>query len=131
MQLSLKLELYRYPSLSIANLLHLFIILRTVSVSAPSGGSIPAPLTRVKCKPEVISAKRDLRSGREVEDITLGSPDFSARLIGDPEVAVEDDLHLVVGVVVDERYASRMISLHTNHLPCHASCEGDVPFSCR
>lgn len=50
----------------------------------------------------VISGEGDLRALWEVEDVALDGLDAGAGLVLDVEVALDDDLHLVVGVLVHE-----------------------------
>ena len=59
------------------------------------------PLPDEKSKPKIVRLKRNLRALGEVKHVALGRVHFLARLVRDVEAAVDDDLHLVVGVLVD------------------------------
>jgi len=60
-------------------------------------------LTNVERQAKVLGRERDLAALGEVEHITLDGVHLVARLVGNIEVAVNDDLHLIVVVAVDER----------------------------
>jgi hypothetical protein len=56
-------------------------------------------------KTEVLSSEGDFGSLWEVEDIPLLGLNLLAGLVADGELAINNDLHLIVGVLVDERGA--------------------------
>lgn len=61
--------------------------------------------TYVECQSIRRRGKSNLRTLGEVKDITRFGSDFLTGLVGDFVFALEDDLHFVVGVLVDERGA--------------------------
>lgn len=58
--------------------------------------------TYVECQSIRRRGKSNLCTLGEVKDVTRLSSDFLTGLVGDLEFALEDDLHFVVGVLVDE-----------------------------
>lgn len=62
-------------------------------------------ITYVERQPVVVRRERDLSPLGEIKHISRAGSDLLARFIRDFELALEDDLHLVVGVGVDERGA--------------------------
>lgn len=64
---------------------------------------IPISLTTVESQPIVVSGECDLGPLGEVEDISGNGMHLVARLVGDIKTALEDDLHLVIGVLVYQR----------------------------
>lgn len=67
--------------------------------------AIPPPLPTVKPQPALLRLKSDDTPLGKEKHISLCRFDALSALIGDFKVAVDDDLHLVVGVGVDERGA--------------------------
>jgi len=65
------------------------------------------PLSNEEPKPKVIRRESDLRPLGEVQHISLGGMHFLASLVRDIEAPVDNDLHLMVGVLVDKRRAWR------------------------
>lgn len=63
------------------------------------------PLARIERQAIILRRERNLRALRKEEHISRLSLNLLARLIGDGERALNDDLHLVVRVRVDERGA--------------------------
>jgi len=76
-------------------------------VTDPSPGSRRTllPLSGVEGVAVVVSRERDLAALWEVEDISRYRVHLVARLVTDVEAALEDDLHLVIRVLVDQRRA--------------------------
>lgn len=59
--------------------------------------------THVECQTIRLGRKGNLRSLGEIEHIAGTGSDLLACLIRDLELPLQDDLHLIVGVGVDER----------------------------
>lgn len=76
--------------------------LKSISTNFPAKADM---ITYVERQPVVVRRERDLRPLGEIKHISGGGSDLLARFIRDFELALEDDLHLVVGVGVDERGA--------------------------
>jgi hypothetical protein len=67
--------------------------------------TIPLPLPNKKPQSKIIRLKHNLTPLRKEKHIPLLSLHFLARLVADVEVAVDNNLDLVVGVGVFERCA--------------------------
>lgn len=73
--------------------------------------SVRAPLrpgikeTHKKCQPVRRRCERYLRALGEVEHVARSRRHLLARLVGDFKLALEDDLHFIVGIFVNQRGA--------------------------
>ena len=76
------------------------------------------PLPNKEPKTEVVRLKCDLRTLGEVEHIALGRVHLLARLVRNIKAAVDNDLHLVVGVLVDKGSTCRKEWSGQSHLSC-------------
>lgn len=64
--------------------------------------SILLPLPTEEPKPKIVRLKRNFRALGEIKHISFSSVHFLARLVRNVKAAVDDNLHLVVCVLVDE-----------------------------
>jgi hypothetical protein len=63
------------------------------------------PLPNKEPKPKVLGRKSNLRPLGEIKHISLGRVHLLARLVRDVKAPVDNNLHLMVGVLVDKRRA--------------------------
>ena len=73
--------------------------------SSPSSSSILPPLPTIKPQTPLLRLKSNHTPLGKEEDIALRRLDTLPTLIRDFEIAIHNDLHLVIGIGVDERGA--------------------------